>query len=156
MPGLDLRVLVLERRLGKGLGPISAFAWTLLDDPSAAAMRQTLGVPAYETGTFAITATGMTTTVSGTAQYVKMGRQVTLGLPKLTGTSNATTMTLTGLPVGLNPDPAIGGKVLVRTTDNGLITTGVLALSIPPINVYRNVAGQAWSATGEKTLWDCW
>lgn len=114
------------------------------------------GVPSYDTGTFTVTATGMTTTVTGTAQYVKIGRQVLLGLPKLTGVSNATTLTLTGLPALLTPDPALGGTALVRTTDNGLIAVGVLLLSPLPLRVYRNVAGQAWSASGEKTLWDCW
>ena len=47
--------------------------------------------------------TGFTGAVTATVRYVKVGRLVTLPVPTLTGTSNATTFTVTGLPVALRP-----------------------------------------------------
>ena len=35
----------------------------------------------YEEGSFTVTATGFTTAVTGTARYVRVGKQVTLHLP---------------------------------------------------------------------------
>ena len=50
-----------------------------------------------------MTATGYGSAVTGTARYTQVGALVTLHLPQLSGTSNAETMTLTGLPGALQP-----------------------------------------------------
>jgi hypothetical protein len=60
----------------------------------------------YEEGTFTFTGTGFTTSPTGTAYYTKIGDQVTLRIPDITGTSNTTAMTITGLPVGLRSNAA--------------------------------------------------
>jgi hypothetical protein len=57
----------------------------------------------YETGTFTATLTGVTTTIQGTARWVRNGSEVALYLPALTGTSNSTACTITGLPASIQP-----------------------------------------------------
>lgn len=81
------------------------------------------GVPGYTDGTFTATCTGMTTTVTGTARYAQVGKQATVVLPMLSGTSNATTLSITGLPVGLRP--AIDTRIPVSLTNNGANYVGV-------------------------------
>lgn len=62
------------------------------------------------TGTFTGTLTGFTTTVTGTISYAKLGNIVTIHIPNagsgLSGTSNSTSMTLTGMPSSLYPQAA--------------------------------------------------
>src|SRR5262245_27239129 len=106
-------------------------------------------------GTFTVTMTGCTTTVTGTAVYYKYDRMVLLGIPTLTGTSNAQTLTLTGLPALLTPDPAVAHHVVVHGRDNGLDAPGLLLLGTP-ITVTRNLSGNSWTASGEKTLYGTW
>lgn len=54
-------------------------------------------------GSFTFTATGLTTAPTATGRYVKHGNMVTLFIPALGGTSNATTFTFTGLPAAIQP-----------------------------------------------------
>jgi hypothetical protein len=57
----------------------------------------------YTEGTFTATLTGVSGSVTGTAYYVKTGKSVILYLPSLTGTSNASTCTVTGMPSAIFP-----------------------------------------------------
>jgi hypothetical protein len=65
------------------------------------------GVNQFQTGTFTATLTGVSGTVTGTATYSISGKTVTLclgcGSTAIAGTSNANTMTMTGLPAALQP-----------------------------------------------------
>jgi hypothetical protein len=54
-------------------------------------------------GTFTITYTGFTSSVTGTAHWTRVGNLVILLLPAGTGTSNAATFTATGLPSAIQP-----------------------------------------------------
>jgi hypothetical protein len=56
-----------------------------------------------DTGSFTITYTGMTASVTGTAVWVRIGGLVMLYLPAATGTSNSTSFTATGLPAVIQP-----------------------------------------------------
>lgn len=68
-------------------------------------------------GTFTATFTGVTATVTGSVKYVTDGSRVTLDFPFLTGTSNATGRTITGVPTALQP---VSTKVFpALTVDNG-------------------------------------
>lgn len=71
----------------QGLGPVAAALVDMTPD----------------TGTFTITYTGFTAGVTGTAQWSRIGKLVILNLPSATGTSNAATMTATGLPAAITP-----------------------------------------------------
>jgi hypothetical protein len=53
---------------------------------------------AGDTGSFVYGLTGMTTTVTGTARYQKMGKQITIWFGAANGNSNSTSMSITGIP----------------------------------------------------------
>lgn len=55
------------------------------------------------TGTFTATATGCTTSPTGTATWAKIGNLVTLNLPMLACTSNLATYTYTGMSAAIQP-----------------------------------------------------
>jgi hypothetical protein len=104
------------------------------------------------TGTFTITATGMTTTVTGTARWVKQGSVVNLYFPTLSGTSNATSFTLTGLPAGIQPTrEAYGATVVV---DNGTGDTGYCHLQAGSgtIEMLVRSGSNVWTNSGTKTV----
>ena len=76
---------------------------------------------------------------------------MTLYLPVLYGTSNATTFTLTGFPAALNaPD----SNMPVPIANNDVQGIGVAK---PPsggvVTIFRDVAGTAFTASGVKVLW---
>lgn len=54
-------------------------------------------------GTFTATLTGVSGTVTGTASYVRNGRMVFLTIPTMSGTSNSTSMGVSGLPAAIQP-----------------------------------------------------
>jgi hypothetical protein len=58
------------------------------------------------TGSFTGTWTGMNATVTNTITWQKTGNIVTLSIPAQTGTSNATTFTITGMPAEIRPGAA--------------------------------------------------
>jgi len=106
----------------------------------------------YEEATFTATATGMTTAPTGTVSFTRVGNVVTLNLPAISGTSNATTFTLTGGPTSMRP--ATQKAVMVRVQDNSgaisfalatIETTGVITL-------YKDAAGTAFTGTGTKAV----
>jgi hypothetical protein len=144
------------------LTALTAVARTLLAATTQAAQRTALGLgtaalTTYEENTFTVTATGFSGTApSGTATYVRIGKQVTVLLPALTGTSNATTFALTGWPAGLYPATA-GGTLYVplRTRDNTANNAIGLLSFFPPSTVdFFPTANPAtgWTASGSKTL----
>ena len=109
----------------------------------------------YQEATYTGTATGMTTSPTGTVSYTLTGNEATLNLPEITGTSNATTFTVTGMPAEARP--ATRKTVLGRAQDNGgaivpvridIETTGVLT-------IYANADAGAFTASGSKTLAEC-
>lgn len=107
-----------------------------------------------DSGTFTITYTGFTAAVTGTAVWTRNGNQVMLFLPVATGTSNATTMTATGLPNAINPTRAqwLAQSANGVGEDNG--ASVVLAVRINTNNTITftgngNVAG-AFTASGTK------
>lgn len=106
----------------------------------------------YE-NTFTGTLTGFTATITGTVRYQRRGRIATLYIPLLTGTSNTTACTMTGMPTDVRP--ARAQDMLVAITDNGtnavgwasIATSGVITLAP---TVANNAAG--WTNSGTKAL----
>lgn len=104
----------------------------------------------YVTGSFTCTGTGFSVDPTGTAYYTVIGNVVTVDYPALTGTSDATTFTITGQPAAIQPTTAKDGTT--RTQDNGAAyvaasyaigTNGVVTLA-------ANADGGAFTASGTK------
>jgi hypothetical protein len=106
----------------------------------------------YEEGTFTATATGMTAAVTGTARYVRVGTQVTVSLPLLEGTSNATTFEITGLPAGLTCGG--GTRLVTLMNHNGTFIYGMLLLSGTTFTLYTSASFAGWTASGAKGLYE--
>lgn len=62
----------------------------------------------YDEDTYTGTLTGVTGSVTGTIRYVVVGKQVTIMIPNITGTSNTTSCTITGMPAAIRPARRIG------------------------------------------------
>lgn len=114
-------------------------------------------------GSFTITATGLSATVTGTAYYRYSAGVVTLTIPLLTGTSNAITFTLTGVPAAIRPAAALPIQVVPITsvTDNGTVYPGAVYVSpsTGTLLVARKLSFNgdyttAWTASGTKTFGD--
>ncbi len=109
------------------------------------------------TNTFTLTATGF----SGTpptllCTYVKNGPMVTISFPILTGTSNATSLALTGWPVGLSGTNSVQSS-LMPAEDNS--AAGVSSYWTIPnllggntVIVNINNASGNWTNVGTKAL----
>jgi hypothetical protein len=101
--------------------------------------------------TFTATATGMTTAPTGTVKYSVTGNTVTLDLPAINGTSNATTFTLTGGPVDIRP--AVDKDMPVRITDNGVQAFGFVRVKTTGVlELYATAAGNVFTASGAKAI----
>lgn len=75
--------------------------------------------------TFTMGTTGFSgTDPSGTARYQTFGRMVVMTIPTLSGTSDSTSFTLTGIPAGIRPDAARNvGAVSLTNAGVGLFGT---------------------------------
>ena len=109
------------------------------------------GSAVYNTGSFTVTGTGFSGTApSGTAQYIQIGKQVTVFLPAIQGTSNATTFTITGIL------PSIAAAYLsystIPTFDNTFAINGMIQLSASGTTwtLFRDSLGNIWTPSGAK------
>jgi hypothetical protein len=118
------------------------------------------GVPMFQSGSFTGTLTGMTATTTGTVKYAIVGNLCNL-LASFTGTSNAATMTLTGLPAACIPTTAQFIPCIVE--NNGLALQGaallaaassVITFALAETTLVANFIeyAQAFTATGTKGL----
>lgn len=108
----------------------------------------------YKEGTFTATGTGFSGTApTGTATYVRVGKQVTIVLPTLYGTSNATTFTLTGVPSEIVP-PSNVNSFPIRINDNGSALTWGCAFpkSDGIFDIRKDPNGSAFTASGTKGI----
>jgi hypothetical protein len=110
-----------------------------------------LGVASGSTS-FTGTLTGVSGTVTGTVFATKVGNVVVMNIPLLTGTSDATTKTITGCPAGLFP--ARTQEFTMVTSDNGgsyvdaqatIATNGVITIT-------ASLNGAAWTGSGTATI----
>jgi hypothetical protein len=106
----------------------------------------------YREGTFTATATGMTTSPTGVVTCAKGAGMVFMELPHITGISNATTFTLTGMPTYYRPSAA--RIVQVRITNNGgTVVPAVAVISTGDIiTIYSNLNRDAFTAAGTKSV----
>ena len=105
----------------------------------------------YEEGSFTFTGTGLTTSPTDTAYYTKIGNQVTVQIPDITGTSNTTAMTITGLPVALRSAQAYVFWALVYNAS--VVYDGNLyGAHDNAVTVYWNAVAGAFTASGVKGI----
>lgn len=98
---------------------------------------------------------GFSVPPAGNVTYRKTGNVVTLVFPGGTGTSNANTMTMSGLPALLRPGVTLNSTTapIVGMVDNGAGIAGGMAIidsGSASIAFYKDGAKTAWTATGNK------
>lgn len=108
----------------------------------------------FASGTFTATLTGCTTSPTGTATWYRAGNIVTLVLPVLTGTSNTTACTITGLPAGIQPATlADQYQRLAICVDNGSNVDAIARIQDASGTITLNKASlAAFTASGTKGL----
>lgn len=95
------------------------------------------------------TLTGVTTTVSPTFRYQKDGYSVTLTLNgNVSGTSNSTTKTITGMPTEIIPSTVIRGVCLASDNGGATVAAGFYIDTSGVINLFPNAAEGNWTASG--------
>lgn len=93
----------------------------------------------YDEGTFTAAATGMSacaqgslsgSTCTGTASYVRVGKQVTVSVPNLYGTSNSTACYITGVPAAISPAAVVNQVSVDGIYDNGNNHVGIMSVGL--------------------------
>lgn len=93
--------------------------------------------------------------LTATARYVQVGSLVALSVPLFTGTSNATTLVLSGLPAGIRPSADRTYQcVLVKNQDNPLSGSMVIH-SDGTVNVHVGFPTGAFNSNGVKLVGPC-
>lgn len=106
--------------------------------------------------TFTATLTGVSPTVTGTATYTVINGIVFLTLPALSGASDSTACTITGLPAAiqsvsfLHPTSGIFGWALLE--NDGAFLYGNWSLNGTTITLSTTATGAGFSATGQKGI----
>lgn len=140
---------------GNGINPVTIGFSGSIAEPSFGAAGATKTIATYDSGTFTGTLTGVTGTVTASIPWARNGSHVDLSIPAITGTSNAITMTITGLPAGLIPPTKSWYSPLIVTVDNGTpqytsfcVVTAVTGV----IQYWLNASGPGtWTNSGTKS-----
>jgi hypothetical protein len=133
----------------QGLGSYKTYGLTNVDNVGdyVSAYPDALG----EFGSFTATATGLTTTVTGSIKYQRAGKMVTLSIPEISGTSNSVDFTLTGMPTVLRP--AFPQRTLCAVTDNGTQSLGLADIATNgTIVLYQNISAGVFTSSGTKAV----
>lgn len=105
-------------------------------------------------GSYTGDVTGFTVPIQVTIFWLKVGSLVTLLIPAFTGTSNATSLTITGAPASIRPitNPA-GSVVCFPMLSNGSQVTGEVFMDVNGVLQFRRDNSLvAWSSMGTKAL----
>ncbi|OGT56690.1 MAG: hypothetical protein A3E01_00310 [Gammaproteobacteria bacterium RIFCSPHIGHO2_12_FULL_63_22] len=110
----------------------------------------------YKDTSFTVTATGFSGSVTGTAYATRVGKNVTVYLPALSGTSNTTAFQLGGFPTQLLP-ARIQRVAMSEVTDNGVPYTGALDVQAAQIDVLIKATATtalsgAFTGSGTKAI----
>lgn len=108
-------------------------------------------------GTYTGTLTGLTTSPTITVRYAVSGNLVTLQVPAGTGTSNATSFTVTGAPANIRPTGSIAGGYsnVYQITNNGSAeygTGGVAMTNTGILTFYRSGSATGFTNSGTKAF----
>jgi hypothetical protein len=105
--------------------------------------------PISKVGSFTGTLTGYASPPTGAVTFIVNGKLALLQLPALTGTSNATGMTLTGAPVEVRPKTA--KTVLVLITNNGTAAVAQAVIGTDGVITFSNGIGVGTAFTNSGT-----
>lgn len=118
---------------------------------------------AVQQGSFTGTLTGMTGTVTGTVNWQRVGQIGMLWITSdITGTSNSSSMTMTGLPGSLQPSGKRFTSANSAYEDNTITDlAGSSSVTGGTITFYKYVSGtginaSVWSTSGTKGLMAGW
>jgi hypothetical protein len=106
-------------------------------------------------GSFTGTLTGFTANPTGTVQFRTNGEVVTIFIPPMTATSNAGTLTLTGLPAGIQPTrtqfvPVSFAAMALGTGGTGPSIDAEFTASSGTITFFLGGSSGAWGNPGTK------
>lgn len=102
--------------------------------------------------TATMTLTGCTTSPTGTARFVRQNKIVTAYFPAISGTSNTTSATLTGLPAALYPTRDQTVPCLTRDGTVGLVVaTATIGVS-GVITLFSDAGGGGFASSGTKGI----
>lgn len=111
---------------------------------------------AGEEGAFVASGTGFTTVPTVNVTYKRMGQIVSLFIPTIAATSNATTFTLTGMPVSIIPQIQQGHDMALIINNGAAASVGgISVLATGVITVYAtasNLSAAGWTAANNKSL----
>jgi len=109
----------------------------------------------YDEGTFTATYVGGTTSPTGTASFIRIGKSVTLLIPVISATSNSVGFSFTGLPVVIQP-PTAQYFVVSGMADNGTVLNvpQLAQISNSTSMVFRSgvTSGGNWTSSGTKSV----
>ena len=101
--------------------------------------------------TFTGTLTGCTTSPTGSLYYSLAGTVVTLYIPQIGATSNATTATVTGAPAAIFPARVQRVPCIVK--ENGTVQMGLCEVGTDGVlTLYSTVAAAAFTNSGAKGI----
>lgn len=104
-------------------------------------------------GTFTGTLTGVTTSPTANCRYSIVGDLAAINFPEITGLSNTTGATITGLPSVLVPQ--IAQHMPARIVNYGITGTGLVLIEGSLISLYPDAGGSGFNASGLKGIWPC-
>ena len=99
-------------------------------------------------GSFTATLTGVSGSVTGTAYYSRVGPNVLVTIPALSGASNSTSLTVTGLPATLYP-PRVSTSPLIFAENSGAAVNAFCQLTTGGVFQYSTNSGvSGWTNDG--------
>lgn len=104
---------------------------------------------------FTATLTGCTTSPTGSVTYTVNGDLVTLQIPAITGTSNTTAATLTGMPTAIRPIYAGTQTIIGVAQDNGIEAISRMQISTGGVITLNYGVSATFTNSGTKGVGAC-
>lgn len=113
--------------------------------------------PGAGSGFFTLTGTGFTAGVTGTCYWRLDSGRVDLIVPSLAGTSNATTLTATGVPAALQPAtglPVQNCPIAIAKDNSAFVAGGYAAITAGSGTIQFGLLGSlpGWTNSGAKSV----
>ncbi len=139
--------------------------WVRSDTPNTPMFTDDAGndLPLYERGSFTGTLTGYAANPTGTVDFIRIGNMVMMWVTAaISGTSNSTALTMTGIPASITPTTTGLGRQITPVIDDGnagpamalILSTSVISFSYPDADWQTGgtFTSVGFTATGSKGL----